>query len=571
LYRALPCILVLALALAGGRAMADAIVRSQAMFASTIAEYYVEEDRIRLELEIGVGDLEGFRNLVPDEIYEKLGYPPRAFAERLADFYTRDLVIRVDDGEPLIGRIVEMEPRARVKRDEISGEPLPVGEENPEVVVYATVEYPLEGRPRTLTLQGPAMDPLPSVGFVAYHRNIAVNDFRYLTPAQKLTLNWDDPWYSAFERRALRRAYFAPMSGFIYVEPYEVRKEIIVRPLDLQRWVDLGLEGRATIPVEIQPELMRRAAEFLRKRHEVAIDGQEIVPDLARINFLERTLRTSRVIEPPRELGVYSAILGVIFVYPTDRLPQKVTMDWDLFDDRIKLVAAASVDQAGPLPVYLEPDFAVLEWQNFLKNPVLPTLVEIRQPPTAIERLLGLLRWLLLPLGIGIAVWLLIRAGRGELGRVAGASAAAAAVMVGIGAFWWGGAATLSDDKAGEVVEGLLHNIYRAFDFRQEEQIYSVTGDLLARIYLETRRGLELANQGGARAKVKSIELVETSARAGEDGAFVARTTWNVHGSVGHWGHVHQRSNGYQAELEIAPVDGVWKLTGLEILDEQRL
>jgi hypothetical protein len=153
---------------------------------------------------------------------------------------------------------------------------------------------------------------------------------------------------------------------------------------------------------------------------------------------------------------------------------------------------------------------------------------------------------------------------------------ATAAFAVGIGAFWWGGAVALSDDKAGEVVEGLLHNIYRAFDYRQEEQIYdtldrSVTGDLLARIYLETRKGLELANQGGARAKVKSIELVETSARAGEGGGFVARATWNVHGSVGHWGHVHQRSNRYQAELEIAPVDGSWKLTGLEILDEQRL
>jgi hypothetical protein len=54
-------------------------------------------------------------------------------------------------------------------------------------------------------------------------------------------------------------------------------------------------------------------------------------------------------------------------------------------------------------------------------------------------------------------------------------------------------------------------------------------------------------------------------------GGFVARATWNVHGSVGHWGHVHQRGNRYQAELEIAPVDGFWKLTGLEILDEQRL
>jgi hypothetical protein len=251
-------------------------------------------------------------------------------------------------------------------------------------------------------------------------------------------------------------------------------------------------------------------------------------------------------------------------------------MDWDLFDDRIQLVPAASVDQAGALPVYLEPDFAVLEWQNFLKNPVLPTLVEIRRPPTSIERLLGLLRWLLLPLGVGLAVYLLIRARRGELRRVAAAAAAAAAVSAGIGAFWVGGTASLSDQKAGEVVQGLLHNIYRAFDYRQEEQIYdtldrSVTGDLLARIYLETRKGLELANQGGARAKVKSIELVETSARAGEGGGFVARATWNVHGSVGHWGHVHQRSNRYQAELEIAPVDGSWKLTGLEILDEQRL
>ena len=69
--------------------MADAIIRTQAMLASTIAEYYVEEQQIRLELEIGVGDLDAFRNLVPEEIYQKLGHPPRAFAERLTDFYKR--------------------------------------------------------------------------------------------------------------------------------------------------------------------------------------------------------------------------------------------------------------------------------------------------------------------------------------------------------------------------------------------------------------------------------------------------------------------------------------------------
>ena len=83
--------------------------------------------------------------------------------------------------------------------------------------------------------------PGASVGFVVYHEGIAVNDFRYLGPSQTLHLDWSDPWYSRFERRSLRRQYFAPMSGFLYVETYEVRKEIIARPLDLQAWVDLGL------------------------------------------------------------------------------------------------------------------------------------------------------------------------------------------------------------------------------------------------------------------------------------------------------------------------------------------
>ena len=46
---------------------------------------------------------------------------------------------------------------------------------------------------------------------------------------------------------------------------------------------------------------------------------------------------------------------------------------------------------------------------------------------------------------------------------------------------------------------------------------------------------------------------------------------WIVSGSVGHWGHVHQRTNGYRANLEISEIEGVWKLTGLEILEEQRL
>ncbi len=112
---------------------------------------------------------------------------------------------------------------------------------------------------------------------------------------------------------------------------------------------------------------------------------------------------------------------------------------------------------------------------------------------------------------------------------------------------------------------------------RDESTIYdvleqSVTGDLLTQIYLETRRGLELASQGGARAKVKEIELVQVESEGldGEAG-FLASCTWNVKGAVGHWGHIHQRINQYQAELRIQPVQGSWKITELELLQEERL
>jgi hypothetical protein len=70
---------------------------------------------------------------------------------------------------------------------------------------------------------------------------------------------------------------------------------------------------------------------------------------------------------------------------------------------------------------------------------------------------------------------------------------------------------------------------------------------------------------------VKSVELVEVSVQPGEGGAFVAEVIWNVRGSVGHWGHIHERGNRYQATLEIAPEHDRWKLVGLEVLDEQRL
>ena len=134
----------------------------------------------------------------------------------------------------------------------------------------------------------------------------------------------------------------------------------------------------------------------------------------------------------------------------------------------------------------------------------------------------------------------------------------------------------LNPDSARDLVGSLLHNVYRAFDYRGEETVYdvlarSVSGELLADVYLETRQGLVLANQGGAQVKVKDIEMLETKVLESATDRFTVEARWNVFGSVGHWGHVHQRTNAYHANITVADVDGAWKLTGLEILQEERL
>ena len=223
------------------------------------------------------------------------------------------------------------------------------------------------------------------------------------------------------------------------------------------------------------------------------------------------------------------------------------------------------------MPTFLEPDYAVLEWQNFLRNPSIPGLVELAPPPGRLARLLYQVRWW----AVAAAMLFLVLWARRKQSAIA--IAALVSLLVLGGSLIFGRPLAPPGEATQTVVVDLLRNVYQAFDYREESDIYdtlerSVSGDLLTEIYLETRRGLELANQGGARAKVKSIEMQDMDIQAAEQpGAFRARATWNVNGSVGHWGHVHTRVNQYQAELLIQAIDNRWKLVAMNVLQEQRL
>jgi hypothetical protein len=136
----------------------------------------------------------------------------------------------------------------------------------------------------------------------------------------------------------------------------------------------------------------------------------------------------------------------------------------------------------------------------------------------------------------------------------------------------------VTDENAVSILNSLLSNVYRSVDFRKEEDIYdrlatSVSGNLLSNIYLQHRKSMLVAQAGGAQARVKDIEILDVDVRRIEDRplSLLLCATWTAAGTVGHWGHLHVRKNRYKANLTVEPVDGAWKISELELLEETRI
>jgi hypothetical protein len=557
---------------------ADAIMVSRAMSASTIAEIYVGQGNVCIELEIGGLDLPVFANLMPDSIYEKMGNPPVPVAQRLEQFFHDDFVVEAD-GVTLPGAVSQMAPRKRLKRDDITGEPLPNQGEG-EQVLFAELVFPMSGTPEKLSFKPPRDQRglvSAAIGMMAYHHGLPVTDFRYLSRKEVLNLDWSDPWYSHFDNKNLRRQYNEPISVFLYAEPFETRVEVIVRPKDIQQWHDLDIHNLERLPIEIQSGLKERIAAFLLTRMELTIDGARVEPQLQRINFLKRTLKSSIVIDPAEELDAISATLGVIYSVPTEALPQEATLTWNLFSPKMQVVRAAATDEAGPLPYKLRPDDNVLVWKNYLKNPTIPAIRALAPPETSrlIRIPVGTIVCLLVCVPLMLAIGR--KRGRWVVGAAGGITCACALLIYPY--------LTIScpvptvpeqtDEAVTNLISGLLENVYTSFDFREESTIYdaldhSLVGELLTDVYLQTKKSLELASQGGAQVQVKGIDLESVEFEPLANGV-MATCAWRVMGSVGHWGHIHQRVNRYRARLNVQPVDGVWKITELEMQDAERV
>jgi hypothetical protein len=579
-----------------GLARADWINLTGSETAPNIAEIYVLDDRVLVKLEVFVGDLDKFDALVPDSFLRD-ATGRESLEARLAQFSRDGLRFTTDEGAVLQARAVLIEPRLRVDRQSpFAGMINPITRSRvPDApsdkrVLYAELEYPFEGEPSQIVMT-PPLDPdadiaSTTIGFIAYHKLVPVIDFRYLGASATLNLDWEDPWYSKFDNVNLKRHHESALMTFLYVEPYEVRHEVLTRVKDLEEWMDLGLRGDEFIELDELDPLRARIGEFMLSRNPVTIDGVPGEPILDRTNYVTVGVNGIQILEVPERLEISTAIVGVILSYIHEGIPQQVSVDWELFTDQLQRIPATSTDPAGPLPTYVFPDDNVHTWTNYLKNYTLPTVEAV-----AVEGSVGQIEVpvasagfaSLLILGLG---WLVRQKSRdGDLRS----PLAASIVFVVVTAAAWpyarvsidrpvALAGELGPEQANVLVETLLKNVYRAFDFREEDDVYdklalTVSGDLLADIYLQSRQSLAVQQAGGAQAKVKELEIREASATRRDDDGFGydVRAQWTAMGTVGHWGHTHIRQNLYDAILTIESVDGVWKVTGMEVLEETRI
>jgi hypothetical protein len=368
----------------------------------------------------------------------------------------------------------------------------------------------------------------------------------------------------------------APLQSFLAIEPFEMRHEAMVRLGPMAS--AFGLDPQGTLNASEQPGVLKRVSRFVVESTRLTADGETIAPRPRRADFMEVSPtgalpRMNAVAEP-----VADAVVGVVIAYPTDGVPERVSLTWEPFPGAVSEIPATLIDPESNGFEILTAGSPSLDWENQLSEDPIPTVAAIPVEPARLP-----IPWLSLPFFLAALTLLgaalanrrrtLTFAGARVflvLGLLAGPLAQTAIAVPG------SSTPVPSERQARRVLAGLLPNIYRALEYRDESAIYdrlavSVTGETLTDVYLEQRRSLEIEERGGAQARVEAVEVLNVDRVEGRGDGFRADATWQVGGMVTHFGHRHFRQNRYEATIDVVPIDGVWKIDGIEVLELERI
>jgi hypothetical protein len=440
-------------------------------------------------------------------------------AQKHKKFLLDGLIVRDADGNRLEGKVVRMEMPA------LPADGLPVTDLMATTIVYR-LEYPLAHPPTHLTFQHhfggdaimlPAivdlvaaregLPPEPAVSIPGDENAVTVA-FDWNETARAATADYAEEKARQEEKRKQNMGItsYSATYTFIYIQNEEVRVEILMPLLTLEMWQPVARANADFIEVSEQSAARGMLEIFFTGQNELKIDGVVVKPKLERLDFYGVDFKDFAMRPAPRRLSAWTARVGAILTYSTKGAPGHVDLKWTLFNNEMLAARAVIFAYNKGFRFTFHPRDPVFKWDN----PGAPPLPAI----TAIST--------------------------GEKSRAA-------------------------------VAEALLRNVYRAFDYDSESDIYdalarSVHGDLLADLYLKIKQGLIMQEQGGAVARVQEVKVVRAEPMEGKSQhGFAERLTWQVEGTVEHWGHIHLRVNEYSADLVIEPADGAWKITAMNV------
>jgi len=559
-------------------AKADYIHQTLAEYTGTIMEFHISEKNIKIILEIDKKDKKYFSNLLANK-----------------NSNTENNLLKTGKQQPLIGNIETIETRKRTPRGnrdalpttDLMGNPVNIPQISPNVT-YVEIVYPLTNKPPQLILSPPLEAnqkyPVTSIGFITYHEQIPITNYWYLSRPEILNIDWEDPWYSKFKNPNLTRPHPSSLLSYLYIEPYEVRHEILIRIRDLADFINYDLTNIKTFTPDILEQIKKQAINYFESQPEMTIDGKIVKSIINRINFLETDKKgLFQVVKNSQELPLNSAIIGIDLIYPVQKFPDEVSVNWDMFNKKITTIPTITTDPAGPFPYILKLDDKILTWKNSLTNYVIPQ-VEYLPVSSQFNFPLGLL------IGLGLSIYILIiiiirKQQKKSINKltyglpfliiiISIITNPLAQLKIGKPQFL---VANISQEEEKIIFTHLLKNIYRAFDFRTESDIYdklaiSLEGEILTDVYLQISKSMELENQGGAVATVENIEITDIKKEtSSSQKAQAYRTKWIANGTLSHWGHRHNRENQYEAIFTISPINNNWKITDMELLEETRI
>lgn len=561
-------------------------------------DLFVGRDRIHATIEVFFEDLVLYHGLQPDA--DNYFHPQQLAEAREAHraFLLKYFTLLDVQGNPLPGKVTE------VAAPELDPRGLAVVDLMAYSLVYQ-IEYAVSAPPEFLTVKvdfGGEDSVLP----VMMELRVKQEGHPMLYPVElnrelpyTVRFDWDvaplsptaskeerERWQAEMRERTLGITNYSSVYSFLYITDQEIRHEILLPLLTLETWLPIARSDKNYLEVPEQEAARKTIAEFFSQGNPVEIDGVAVRPVVDRIDFYGLDLKDFAQRAEPRRVHVASARVGVILVYGTKGPPQHVKATWEKFNWQVWELRSTvlAYDQTRQHTFY--PAKPTLEWTSPAPRAIPPVeslAADLPPPPTWRVPLATLTLAALAPLA------LVVGRRRGASWKKA-ASAGALVIAVAAAAWPWGQVEmrdplapepALPQPEAQAVFATLHKNIYRAFDYHDESAVYdalarSVDGPLLTEIYLQVHRGLAMQEQGGAVAHVRSVEIVDgrseplPAAEAG-GGAFAYRCTWNVEGTVEHWGHVHSRTNQYRARFVVRPHDGQWKIDAMEVLGQKRL